>query len=82
MNARLRKILVGVKVLQELDVELLGEKDITVSESAYAEMFGSYNGITQADEGLWYIYTVVDDLWIGTITNKPEQYINLNLKGD
>lgn len=81
-DARLRKILVGVKVFQELGVELMGEKDITVSESAYADMFESYNGKMQAGEGLWYIYTVVEDLWIGTVTNKPEQYINLNLKGD
>lgn len=80
MNARLRRILVGVILLRKLGVELLGENDIIVSESAYSDMFGSYNGRTQAGEGLWYIYTIVEDQWIGCITDKPEQYINL--KGD
>lgn len=77
MNSKLQNILTAVKLLQGLGVELLGEKDITVSESAYASMFGSYHGRTQADEGRWYIYTVVGDFWIGTITDKLEQYVGL-----
>lgn len=56
MNSKLQNILTAVKLLQGLGVELLGEKDITVSESAYAAMFGSYHGRTKADEGRWYIY--------------------------
>lgn len=77
MNARLPRILTAVKLLQGLGVELLGEKDLTVSESAYADMFSSYNGKTDAGGAGWYIYTVVDGMWIGTITRNPEQYIAL-----
>ena len=82
MKSKLQNILTAVKLLQGLGVELLGEKDVTVSESAYAAMFGGYSCITDAGEAGWYISNEVDGMWIGTITRDPEQYQDWRNKHD